>query len=288
MSQHLLEEAEALYGLPLASFTPSRDARVRELRGENRELSDQVKALKKPSLAAWVLNLLVRREPDQVAQLISLGGSLREAAASLDGAQLRELTKQRRQLTAAVTTVARRQALAEGLKVTESVADEVESTLTAAMLDAGAAAAVRSGLLVRSFSATGLDDLDAASFVAVGEAIGHEVSAAPMKLHAVPDPSAAERRREAKQAVSRAEKELRIARDALARATTRHQGAQAQALQLESEIDEIRRRLAELEAREEAAVAAVDKAAAAVASAEEEVGAAEAARDAAAAALAAV
>ncbi|RJS44822.1 hypothetical protein D4739_00240 [Nocardioides cavernaquae] len=281
----LLEEAEALYGLPLAEFTPARDARVKALRAEDRELSDAVKALKKPSLAAWVLNLLVRREPDQVAQLISLGASLRDAAESLDGAQLRELTKQRRQLTAAVTTVARRHALAEGHKVTEPVADEVESTLTAAMLDTGAAAAVRSGLLVRAFATTGLGDLDAASYVAVEEAIGHEVSAAPMKLHAVPDPSAAALRREKKQAVARAEKELRIARDSLARAKTRHQGAQAQALQLESEIDEVRRRLAELEEREDDAASAVDKAADAVASATEEADAAEKARDAAAAAL---
>jgi hypothetical protein len=285
MPQELLDEAEALYGLPLAEFTSSRDARVKALRSPDRELSDQVKALKKPSLAAWVLNLLVRREPDQVAQLISLGASLREAASSLDGAQLRELTRQRRQLTAAVTTVARRHALAEGHKVTESVADEVEATLTAAMLDTGAAAAVRSGLLVRAFSTTGLGDLDAGSYVAVDEAIGHEVSSAPMKLHAVPDPSAAALRREKKQAVARAEKELRIARDALARATTRHQGAQAQALQLESEIDEVRRRLADLESREEALSESVDKAAAAMAAAQEEASAAEAARDAAAVAL---
>jgi hypothetical protein len=281
----LLDEAEALYGLPLAEFTPARDARVKELRASDRELADAIKTLKKPSLAAWVLNLLVRREPDQVAQLISLGASLRDAAESLDGAQLRELTKQRRQLTAAVTTVARRHALAEGHKVTESVAGEVESTLTAAMLDTGAAAAVRSGLLVRAFATTGLGDLDAASYVAVPDAIGHEVSAAPMKLHSVPDPSAAALRREKKQAVASAEKELRIARDALARATTRHQGAQAQALQLESEIDEVRRRLAELEEREEALSDAVDRTASAVASATDEVAAAEAARGAAAAAL---
>jgi hypothetical protein len=281
----LLDEAEALYGLPLAEFTPARDARAKSLRGDDRELSDAVKGLKKPSLAAWVLNLLVRREPDQVAQLISLGASLREAAESLDGAQLRELTKQRRQLTAAVTTVARRHALAEGHKVTEPVADEVESTLTAAMLDTDAAAAVRSGLLVRAFATTGLGDLDASSYVAVGEAIGHEVSSAPMKLHSVPDPTAAALRREAKQTVARTEKELRIARDALARATTRHQGAQAQALQLESEIDEMRRRLAELEEREDQAVAAVDKAAGTLAVAAEEASAAEAARDAAIAAL---
>jgi N-methylhydantoinase A/oxoprolinase/acetone carboxylase beta subunit len=281
----VLEEAEALYGLSLAEFTAARDARVKALKAPDRSLSDAVKALKKPSLAAWVLNLLVRREPDQVSGMITLGGSLRDAAESLDGAQLRELTKQRRQLTAALTTVARRHALAEGHKVTESVADEVESTLTAAMLDPVAATALRSGLLVRAFAVTGLGDLDASSYVAVADALGHEVTSVPMKLHSVPGPTAAAVRRELKQAVSQAERELRIARDDLARATTRHQGAQAKALQLESEIDEVRRRLAELEEREEDAVAAVEKAAATVAEAADEVEAAEAARAAAVAAL---
>lgn len=281
----LLEDAEALYGLALGEFTSRRDARAKELKAEDAELAKAVKALKKPSLAAWVLNLLVRREPDQVAQLVSVGAALRDAAESLDAAQLRALTAQRRQLTAAVTTVARRHALAEGQKVTESVAEEVEGTLTAAMVSASAAEVLQSGLLVRAFSTTGVDDLDAAAFVAVPEAIGHVASSVPATLRAVPDPSEAERKREAKRALSTAEKELRIAKDALTRAEVRHRGAQAQALQVESELDELRRKVAELESREEEVQAQVERSETALTAASDEVRAATAARDAAAAAL---
>jgi hypothetical protein len=281
----LLEEAEALYGLALGSFTAARDERAKALKAEDPELATAVRALKKPSLAAWVLDLLVRREPDQVAQLVDVGAALREAAASLDASQLRALTAQRRQLTAAVTTVARRHALAEGQKVTESVAEEVEGTLTAAMVSAAAAEALQSGLLVRPFTTTGVDDLDPTPYVAVAEAIGHVASSVPATLHAVPDPSEAERRREAKRALATAERELKVARDALARAKVRHRGAQAQALQVESELDELRRRLAELEAKEEDAHEGVERAQRAMTEAEEEVRAAEAARDDAASAL---
>lgn len=281
----LLEDAEALYGLALGEFTSRRDARAKELKAEDAELAKAVKALKKPSLAAWVLNLLVRREPDQVAQLVSVGAALRDAAESLDAAQLRALTAQRRQLTAAVTTVARRHALAEGQKVTESVAEEVEGALTAAMVSASAAEALQSGLLVRAFATTGVDDLDATPYVAVPEAIGHVASSVPATLRAVPDPSEVERKREAKRALSTAEKELRIAKDALTRAEVRHRGAQAQALQVESELDELRRKVAELESREEEVQAQVERSETALTAASDEVRAATAARDAAAAAL---
>lgn len=281
----LLEEAEALYGLALGEFTVARDERAKALKAEDAELAKAVKALRKPSLAAWVLNLLVRREPDQVAQLVSVGAALRDAAASLDAAQLRALTAQRRQLTAAVTTVARRHALAEGQKVTESVAEEVEGTLTAAMVAGPAAEALQSGLLVRAFSTTGVDDLDVSAYVAVPEAIGHVASSVPTTLHAVPDPSEAERKREAKRALATADRELKIARDALARAEVRHRGAQAQALQVESELDELRRRLAELESREEEAHANVERSETALEAARDEVAAAEEARDDAAARL---
>ena len=58
----LLAAADRLYGLTLAEFTPARDALVKEHRGD-KELAARLKALKKPSLAAWVVNLLVRRVP---------------------------------------------------------------------------------------------------------------------------------------------------------------------------------------------------------------------------------
>ena len=103
----LLEIADDLYALPLADFTPARDALAKEHKAD-KALAAGIKGLRKASLAAWVLNLLVRRDPDQVDQVLAVGAALRDAQENLDATQLREFTKQRRQLTASVTTAARR------------------------------------------------------------------------------------------------------------------------------------------------------------------------------------
>src|SRR5688572_11126459 len=76
VSEGLLEIADNLYALALGDFTPARDARAKELKGT--ELAAPVKALRKPSLAAWVVNLLVRRDAAQVTQVLDLGTALRE------------------------------------------------------------------------------------------------------------------------------------------------------------------------------------------------------------------
>lgn len=253
MSATTLELADELYGLVPGEFTPRRDALVREHKGD-REAAAALKALRKPSLAAWVVNLLVRRDPDQVDQLLEVGAALREAQASLDAAQLREFTKQRRQLTAAVTTAARRLAREEGHRVSESVAQQVEGTLTAAMIDADAARAVRSGLLVQPMSATGVDRVDVAAALALPEALGF--SASPVEaprpgrpaLRVVPDPEADDK------ALAAARERLAEARRDLAAAESEHRGAgeeaerlEAQMLQLQARADELRRALAQVE-----------------------------------------
>lgn len=257
MSEELLAIADELYALPLADFTPARDALAKEHK-DDKALSSAVRKLRKASLAAWVVNLLVRRDPEQVEQMVSVGEALRDAQDSLDAAQLRELTKQRRQLTAAVTTSARRLARAEGVKVTQQVADQVESTLTAAMVDGEAARAVRSGLLVAAVSTTGLGDLDLTDAVAVPEAMGFVATpkvvgppdpTVPPQLHVVPDPDATakaraaadERVADAAAALAAAQKEQRAARRAVEK-------LQARTLQVQSQIDELRSTLVALEA----------------------------------------
>ncbi|MEO5852265.1 MAG: hypothetical protein ABIQ15_07110, partial [Nocardioides sp.] len=246
--------ADALYAAPLGDFTPARDARVKELKAD-KPLAAAVKALRKPSLSAWVVNLLVRREADQVAQVLSVGRALRDAQASLDGDELRALTRQRRQLTAAVTARARGVAADAGVKVTQAVADQVEATLTAAMLDAGAAEAVRSGLLVAALAPSGVDAVDVAAAVAVPEALGFTATprdAEPARrpdLHVVPDPEPDERaRREAQEALAAAEEAVGDATTQLRAAHESVSELEARGLQLQSELDELRRRLAELEA----------------------------------------
>ena len=73
MTDELLAIADDLYALPLGDFTPTRDAKAKELKGT--DLAALVKGLKKPSLAAWVVNLLVRRDAEQVDQVLALGAA---------------------------------------------------------------------------------------------------------------------------------------------------------------------------------------------------------------------
>ena len=64
-------EAGRLYGLPLDEFTAARDARARELRQDGeREKAAEVAALRKPVLAAWVVNMLARDERADVRELV--------------------------------------------------------------------------------------------------------------------------------------------------------------------------------------------------------------------------
>jgi len=255
--------AEELYGLLPSEFTGARNAKAKQLRGTDRELAEAVAGLAKPATSAWVLNMLVRHESDLVGQVVGLGESLRQAQERLSGDALRDLTRQRRQLTAAVTRQARDLARRLGVQVSEPVADQVEESLRAAMTDGTAAAALRTGLLVKPLSSTGLGDLDVASVVAVPEAVGGSGPAESEdkagrgrpalkvvgRKRSSRDESAARRRalKEAEAAAKRTEKEATRARKALDRAGRRYDELEAQSLQLQSELEEVRRRADELE-----------------------------------------
>lgn len=295
--------ADELYGLSPADFTDARNGYVKELKAAgDRETSERVKALKKPAAAAWVVNMLVRHQAEEMTQVLDLGASLRAAQADLDGEALRELAKQRRRLVAAVAGKGRTLARDLGQKVSESVLRQVEDTLHAAMVDTDAEAAVRSGMLVDPLSPSGVGSLKVASAVADHTAMGRsarplsEVTASAGKrpgLSVVPEPDPAAREREerreartaAKQALRAAEADLAVARNELKQREKRVSDLQAATLQVNGEIDELRRALDALEtrlerldeqgeaAREERdeSVEAVDLAAAAVADAQAEI-----------------
>lgn len=288
----LLEIADELYGLGLPEFTPARDARAKELKAADAELSRQVKGLRKPSLAAWVVDLLVRHESEQVDQVIAIGAALREAQANLAGEELRALTRQRRQLTAAVTTRARALAAKHGQRVTPAVSDQVEATLTAAMVDEACARAVRSGLLVAALATTGVDGVDPRDSVALPEAIGFAATARTAEpphrpdLHVVPDPEADERAvAAARERLDDTEHELAQAAGSLAAAVADVEELEARSLQVQAEMDELRRRLAELESRSEEVDDELSDAEEVRAEAEHSVASATRQRDAAQAAL---
>ncbi len=252
MSEDLLAIADELYALPLGEFTPARDVRVKALRGT--DLAAPVKALRKPSLAAWVVNLLVRRETGQVDQVLEVGAALREAQAEMSGEELRALTRQRRQLTAAVTQQARSLARDEGVKVTSAVSDQVEATLTAAILEEACGKAVRSGLLVTALAATGVDETDVAAAVAVPEALGFQAPArgaaepSPPDLSVVPDPDKDEKARAAAQeALEEADAAVTEAQAEVDAAAGEVEQLRARQLEIEAQVDELKRQIAELE-----------------------------------------
>jgi hypothetical protein len=247
----LLDIADRLYAEPLSDFTAARDAAAKA--APDKELAARVKALRKPSVAAWAVNLLVRREGDQIDQVLALGEQLRAAAESMAGEELRALTRQRRQLTNALAGTARDLAREQDVRLTSSVVDQVEGMLTAAMLDPVAARVVRSGLVLTAFTSTGISEVDVDAVCAVPEALGPDVAhrassverAAP-SLHLVPEDdrvrraAAEDQVEEASRAVDEARAELAEVDDGLGKLRARR-------LQLQGEIDELRRRLSGLE-----------------------------------------
>lgn len=249
LTEQLLGAADELYGLPAAEFTGARDAAAKA--AGDRALTTRIKALRKPTASAWAVNLLVRRATDQIDQVLAVAESLRAAAEAMDGEELRALTRQRRQLTAALATSARSLAREQGVALSTATTEQVEGMLTAAMLDPVAARVVRSGLVVTAFSSTGLEDLDPAAVCAIAEAVeGHrapavEAPSARPALSVVPDDEA--RLEAAQERVEQATVELAAAEEHLAHVEATERTLSARRLQLQGEIDELRRRLAGLE-----------------------------------------
>ena len=254
----LTEIADRLYAGPADGFTDARNAEAKGI--EDKALAAQVKKLKKPSVAAWSINLLVRRESAQIDSVLELAGSLRAAAEALDGDELRALTRQRRQLTTALASTARSLAREAGVRLTGPVIEQVEGMLNAAMLDPVAAQAVRTGRVLTAFTSTGVSELDVTSVVAVPEAL--DVQAVPVEgpvedaednggegesvgLHVVPDGGA--KLAAAEDALEEASGHLAAAEKDVAEVEGSIESLNARRLQLQGEADELRRRLAAIE-----------------------------------------
>lgn len=159
--------ADDLYGAAPDEFVARRDAAAREARAAgDRDLARQITALRKPTVAAWLVNALLRDVPGLADQLVALGDSLREAERSLDGPGLRDLSKQRRALVTSLVGRAKALGRQAGHKVGDAVAQEVDATLTAALADPGIARDVTSGRLTAGREFVGFGGIGAGEPVA--------------------------------------------------------------------------------------------------------------------------
>lgn len=73
-------EPHDLYGLPLERFVAERAALTKALRrAGSREQATEVASLRKPSVAAWAVNQLVRAHGREIAALFAAGDGLEHA-----------------------------------------------------------------------------------------------------------------------------------------------------------------------------------------------------------------
>jgi hypothetical protein len=161
------EVIDELYALEPAAFTARRDALAAQARQTgDRTLAASIKALRKPSVAAYTVNLMTRTRTDEIEQLIDLGKRLRAAQEALDADDLRALGRQRSQLVAGLAHEARSVARHAGHPITDATEREVEATFEAGLADPAAGAALLTGSLVRALERSGLDPVDLAEAVA--------------------------------------------------------------------------------------------------------------------------
>jgi len=230
-SDELDRAAEELYALPPAAFTAARNAAA----AAHPALAKAVKALRKPTVAAWAVNLLAAH--GELGEAITLSAALHEAQEELDGAELSRLGKQRRALVAALARQAVDLAQQQGVAVSAAARDDVEKTINAAVVDAAAGAAVLSGRLVRPLQASGVDGVD------LTDAVGGSVPEAPEEKQT---DELAERRaqREAERAAREAQRAADVSASELERVEAALARARDRARQLGERVEALRAELA--------------------------------------------
>jgi DNA repair exonuclease SbcCD ATPase subunit len=275
----LADVADELYALLPGDFTAERNERAKQLKAEgDADLAAAVRSLPKPTTAAWLVNQLVRHHGDEVEQVAQVGAALREAQEGLEKEELLQLNKQRQAVLRAVTRQARALANELGNPVSTAIADEVEHTLRAVMSDPDAAAAVRSGTVLRSLSSTGFGAVDLSDAVALGDAAARrrpspKRASAGAGSRGAATQGTATPRGKGKAATGKAAKgkaakdeaaKGEAAKDELAERRRQHEREKAERERRERMLAEARQAVEEAEAQAEQADDALDEAQAAV------------------------
>jgi hypothetical protein len=173
---------DELYQLPPAAFTAARDAAVAHAKtGGDADAAAALAAMKKPSVAAWLVNLVALRSPESVHRLLALGQTIRSAqsdavsgsaedhdAGDIAGrgagpghvtARLRDLaTARRSEMADLLNTLEQLAAAAGGPTPTRQHLADVEATISAAMADESAARTVLAGRVLKPMAYHGFGD----------------------------------------------------------------------------------------------------------------------------------
>jgi hypothetical protein len=250
MPGDLDKKIDQLYTVPLDEFVERRTKLAGALRKEGeREAADEVKGLRKPTVPAWAVNQLARREKMRLRSLLTAGERLRKAHEKLLGGGspegLQPARDDERAVIAELAGAAASLLTEAGHPASEATLDRVRETLHAAAADQETGQRVRAGRLEREEAVTGF-----------GFGTPSPRPRAKAATQTKQDESAREKRareqkgeREKKaRKKRRAEERLRDARSALREA---ERAVQRQARELERSEAALRRRQAEAESAEQ-------------------------------------
>jgi hypothetical protein len=239
------DELDPLFAAPLRSFVTERKRVAQALKQAGRR--DEAKAVEKlprPTISAWAVNQVARREPELVRKLGALTAELQAA----HGARFTEVMNEHRALLGTLRDKAEAALAGDGHPTGPQLLARVVSDLRAGIADAETRPLIESGRLARDVEETGFGTV----FAGDG---GGEPAPAPVREHARPqenkpsDDKDARRRDEAARRERAAE--LRQVRQGLARAVEKARAAHAAAAKTlerrEREQTEARRRFDEAE-----------------------------------------
>jgi hypothetical protein len=162
----LESELDRLYGLPLAEFTAARNDLAAQLRRDaSRDEAEGVKALAKPSVAAWAVNQLARERRSDISALLDAGAALRKSQGSAlgggGGEALRKAARHHSERVRALAEAARELLAAEGRKPADSTIERVAQTLRSASVDEEGRRLLAHGRLSAEPEAAGFEALAA-------------------------------------------------------------------------------------------------------------------------------
>jgi len=267
MTQPGLDAAgEELYAGAPAVFVARRDELAKQARSAgDRPLAEAIKALRRPTVGAWYLNLAARAGLTSLRELLDLGEELRQTQSRGDFAALRDLAVRRNPLLARVLRDLTAHLATVGVQTTSTGLDEARTTLGAALADPAVDARVRAGRLDRPHTYGGFGEVEMVVDPSAGAPTGkgsskdtgptkeqlasarRELAAAERELAAlaVTRREAVARVRSARKRAENAESELERARDALAVAEEEVTGISARADALTAGIEQSRKLLPE-------------------------------------------
>lgn len=151
-----VESAEDLYGLPLDNFTGARDGLAARLKDAgDTDSAKAVKALRKPTLPAWTVNQLARRESETLHRLMEL----RDELTGTSGPdEIRKLAGERKTATASLLRRAEEILTDAGHSAGAGTLDDVAKTLQAGGSDDERVRLLQ-GALDRPLSPSGFEGL---------------------------------------------------------------------------------------------------------------------------------